>query len=199
MWLSRDNHIFLNLREEFFKLVNFLAIKKTKKSEALATVKPKKRPQSAIEPYKFSNLWLEFDNMFERFRRDMEKVMWPRESALGRELRTAMTEMNIPSVDIEDRGNDFLVTIEAAGYDKDEIDINVCGNSVEVSGCKETVQDEKTKQYVRKERMSESFYRTFTVPEEVKYEEISADLKNGVLEITLPKQNPKPRRKVAIK
>jgi len=47
--------------------------------------------------------------------------------------------------------------------------------------------------------MSESFYRTMTLPEEIKYEEVSADLKDGVLEITLPKKNPKPRKKIAIK
>ena len=59
-----------------------------------------------------------------------------------------MLETRMPSVDIEDRGNDFLVTIEAAGCSKDEIDITVCGSTVEVNGCKETVQDER----IRKER-----------------------------------------------
>jgi HSP20 family molecular chaperone IbpA len=47
--------------------------------------------------------------------------------------------------------------------------------------------------------MSESFYRTVTLPEEIKYEEVSADLKDGVLEILLPKKNPKQRKKVNIK
>jgi HSP20 family molecular chaperone IbpA len=42
-------------------------------------------------------------------------------------------------------------------FKKDEIDINICGNAVETSGCKETTMDEKEKDYVRKERMSESF------------------------------------------
>jgi HSP20 family protein len=59
--------------------------------------------------------------------------------------------------------------------------------------------DEKKKSYVRKERMSESFYRTLTLPEEIKYEEVSADLKDGVLEVVLPKKNPKPRKKIQIK
>jgi HSP20 family protein len=47
--------------------------------------------------------------------------------------------------------------------------------------------------------MSESFYRTVELPEEIKFEEVSADLKDGVLEITLPKKSPKQRKKVAIK
>ena len=136
-------------------MASILAIKKAKKSEsdtenkALATAKPKKNPASMIEPYRFSDVWIEFDKTFERFRREMENVMWPREKALARLWpSTTMLETRIPSVDIEDRGNDFLVTIEAAGYSKDEIDITVCGSTVEVNGCKETVQDER----IRKER-----------------------------------------------
>jgi HSP20 family protein len=168
--------------------------------KSIVAAKPKKRASSMLEPYRFSDLRMEFDSAFDRFRRDFENVMWPRERALGRELPSkAMLETNIPSVDIEDRGNDFLVTVEAPGFNKNEMDINVCGNSLEVSGCKETVQDEKTKEYIKKERMSESFYRTVELPEEIKYEEISADLKNGVLEIMLPKKNPKQRKKITIK
>jgi HSP20 family molecular chaperone IbpA len=45
----------------------------------------------------------------------------------------------------------------------------------------------------------EPFYRMMTLPEEIKYEEVSADLKDGVLEIVLPKKNPKQRKKIQIK
>jgi len=181
-------------------------MKKQKKPEpadekkVMVPVKPKRRPPSMIEPNKSSDLWMEFDKAFERFRRDFESVLLPHERGLGHEFPSlASMETNIPSIDIEDRGNDFLVTIEAPGFNKNEIDINVCGDSIEVSGCKEMNVDEKNKDYVRKERMSESFYRTLTLPEEIKYEEVYADLKDGVLEIVLPKKNPKQRRKINIK
>ena len=187
-------------------LVNLLAIKKQKKIESaeekktIVPAKPRKRPTSIIEPYKSSDLWMEFDKAFGRFRRDFENIMRPHERVIGHEFpSTTMWETSIPSIDIEDRGNNFLVTVEAPGFNKEEIDINVCGDSVEVSGYKEAAQDEKTKEYVRKERMSESFYRTVNLPEEVKYEEVSADLKDGVLEIVLPKKNPKQRKKIKIK
>ena len=58
--------------------------------------------------------------------------------------------------------------LKTLGFKKEEIDISICGNSVEISGCKEMSTDEKNKDYVRKERMSESFYRTMTMPEENK-------------------------------
>ncbi len=72
-------------------------------------------------------------------------------------------------------------------------------NQSKLASCKETNVGEKNKNYVRKERMSESFYRTLTLPEEIKYEEVSADLKNGVLEIVLPKKSPQQRRRIQIK
>ncbi len=179
--------------------------KKTKKTEAapekmIAPAKPKKRPPSMIEPVRSSDVWMEFDKAFERFRRDFESALWPHERALGHKLPTlAEMETTIPYIDLEDKGDKFILSAEAPGFKKDEIDINICGNSVEISGCKEETTDEKNKSYVRKERISESFYRTLTLPEEIKYQEVSADLKDGVLEIVLPKKNPKQRKKVQIK
>ena len=180
--------------------------KKQKKNEAasekkaIAPSKSRKRPPSVIEPYRSSDIWMEFDKTFERFRRDFENVLRPHERVLGQAFPSlADMETNIPYIDLEDKGDRFILSAEAPGFKKDEIDINICGNSVEISGCKETKTDEKNKDYVRKERMSESFYRTMTLPEEIKYEEVSADLKDGVLEITLPKKNPKQRKKIAIK
>jgi len=172
----------------------------TSEKKIIAPAKPKKRPQSIIESRRKSEIWTDFDRAFERFRRDFQSILLPHELVLGHGLPSlADMETDIPYIDLEDKGNSFILTAEAPGFKKDEIDINICGNSVEISGCKETKTDEKNKDYVRKERMSESFYRTMTLPEEVKYEEVSADLKDGVLEIMLPKKNPKPRKKIAIK
>ena len=179
---------------------------KKKKTEApvekkmITPAKQKKRPPSTIKPVRSSDISMEFDRAVERFRRDFENVLWPHGRELGYGLPSlADIETTIPYIDLENKGDSFILTAEAPGFKKDEIDINICGNSVEISGCKETKTDEKNKDYVRKERMSESFYRTMTLPEEIKCEEVSADLKDGVLEITLPKKNPKQKKRIAIK
>jgi HSP20 family protein len=166
----------------------------------IVPARTRKRPASMIEPRRESDIWMDFDRAFERFRRDFERTLWPHEHVMEQRLPTlADMETTIPYIDLEDKGNHFVLSAEAPGFKKDEIDINICGNSVEISGCKEATVDETKKSYVRKERMSESFYRTVTLPEEIKYEEVSADLKDGVLEIVLPKKNPKQRKKVNIK
>ncbi len=166
----------------------------------IVPAKVKKRPPSMIEPRRETDLWMDFDQAFERFRRDFERTLWPHEHSLMERLPSVMdTETSIPYIDLEDMGDRFVLTAEAPGFKKDEIDINICGKSVEISGCKEMTSDEKKKNYIRKERMSESFYRTMTLPEDIKYEEVSADLRDGVLELTMPKKNPSQRKKIQIK
>jgi HSP20 family protein len=92
-----------------------------------------------------------------------------------------------------------MMTVEVPGFKNDEIEINVWDSMVEISGCRETKQDEETKGYVRKERSSESFYRQMALPEEVKVDDAQADLQTGILELTLPKKVPKKKKKVPIK
>jgi HSP20 family protein len=169
--------------------------KKTSEKKKTAPVKRRKRPASMLEPYRPSDLWINFDRAFERFRRDFEDILWPMEPfPMMGELETRM-----PTVDLEDKGDKFILTAEVPGFKKDDVEISICGNTVEISGSKEEKSDEETKEYVRRERSSASFYRKMTLPEEVKFEEVSADLKDGLLEITLPKKEPKPKKKIQLK
>ena len=170
------------------------AVEKVEKKK-IAPAKPRKRPASMIEQPRPLNLWMNFDRAFERLRRDFETMLLPSEGfPMMHELETRM-----PTVDLEDKGDKFIMTAEVPGFKKDNVEINICGNTVEINGYIEQKSDEKTKEYVRRERSSESFYRKMTLPEEVKFEEVSADLKDGILEIVLPKKAPKPKKKIPIK
>ena len=124
----------------------------TSEKKAIAPAKSRKRPASMIEPYRSSDIWMEFDKAFERFRRDFENVLWPRERVLGQAFPSlADMETNIPYIDLEDKGDRFILSAEAPGFKKDEIDINICGNSVEISGCKRD-ENRREKQGLRQER-----------------------------------------------
>lgn len=171
----------------------------SKKKETVPVI-PKQRPPSVLEPYRPSDLWMEFDRAFERFRKDFEELLWPSERSWERELPMMREfETRMPAVDLEERGDKYVMTVEAPGFKNDEIEINVWDSSVEISGCRETKQDEETKGYVRKERSSESFYRRMTLPEEVKIDDVEASLDNGILEIILPKKVPTKMKSVKIK
>ena len=59
--------------------------------------------------------------------------------------------------------------------------------------------DDKAKRYICKERECESFYRMVELPEEIKTDEVEAELKDGILEVALPKKAPKHKKKVNVK
>jgi HSP20 family protein len=85
------------------------------------------------------------------------------------------------------------------GFKKEDIEIEVTDNSMAISGYAGWKYDEKGKLYICKERACETFYREITLPEEIKSDDVTANLADGVLEVTLPKKAPKKKTKVEIK
>jgi HSP20 family protein len=59
--------------------------------------------------------------------------------------------------------------------------------------------DDETKRYICKERECESFYRMVELPEEIKTDEVEAELKDRTLEVALPKKAPEHKKKVNVK
>jgi HSP20 family protein len=172
-----------------------------KKTEVAITTKkappskPKEKP-AALAPAAPRDLWRAFDDVFKRFRSDFEDILfppyWDRALAL-------LPETRVPAVDLEDREKDYLLKAEMPGVKKEDIAIEVKDDSVEITGVAGWKYDKREQAYVCKERACESFYRMVQLPEEIKVDEVTADLSEGVLEITLPKKAPKKKRKVAIK
>ena len=72
-------------------------------------------------------------------------------------------------------------------------------NLEEIAGEVGWKYDKKEHEYVCKERACKSFYRVVDLPEEIKADEVTANLSEGVLEVVLPKKAPKRKRKVTIK
>ena len=172
---------------------------KTKNKKGKVAIIPKKKTEAMIEPYRPTDLWSEFDRTFDRFRRDFENILWPAEYRESSFPVMRRMETRMRAVDLEDKGDKYIMSVDAPGYSKDDIEINVWDGSIEVSGCRETKKDEDTEGYVRKERSSESFYRRMELPEEIKTESAEANLKDGVLELVLPKKTPKMKKKVQVK
>lgn len=177
-------------------------VAETKKTEiavptkkALASSKPQKK-STAITPAAPLDLWRAFDDVFGRFRSDFEDLLFP--SYWDRAF-SLMPETRAPNVDLEDREKDYLLKAEMPGFKKEDIEIEVQDNSVAITGRVGWKYDKKAQAYICKERACESFYRTVEFPEEIKAEEVTANLSEGVLELTLPKKAPKQKRKVAIK
>ena len=104
----------------------------------------------------------------------------------------------MPSVDLEDRGKDFCLTVDLPGFSKENVEIEVSDDSVVIHAKKAVEEEEKRKNYVRRERAAQTFYRRVPLPEMVRSDDAKANLKNGTLEIMLPKKTPKESKKLAI-
>ena len=83
-------------------------------------------------------------------------------------------------------------------FKKENIEIDVQDNAVVITGEAGWKYDKKEHEYLCKERACKTFYRTVDLPEDIKVDEVTANLTEGVLEITLPKKAPKQKRKVKV-
>ena len=95
---------------------------------------------------------------------------------------------NIPAVNITEEKDEYQVSLAAPGMKKEDFNIDVDRNMLTISSEKEETKEEKDKKFTRKEYNYSSFSRSFTLPEEINKEKIEAQYENGVLKISLPRQ-----------
>ena len=93
----------------------------------------------------------------------------------------------IPAVDIKDEGNKLLVTTDLPGINKEDIEINLKEDMLEISAKTGKEKETEEEGYIRKEREYTHFYRAVRLPTSIKDEGGTAKIENGVLTITLPK------------
>jgi len=181
--------------ETFEKEKKTLAISKKKTPQPPAKPPKKSTTLPTITP---ADIWEGFNDVFERFRRDFQNQILPSTEALDKVLST-VPKTRAPLVDLQNRGKDYLLKAEMPGFKKQDIEIQVYEDAVEISGSVGWKYDSKNEKYVCKERACETFYRMVQLPEEIKVDDVTADLKDGVLEVTLQKKAPKQSKKIVLK
>ena len=106
-----------------------------------------------------------------------------------------------PAVNIIEDKDDFKIEVAAPGLHRDDFKIHLDNNVLSISANKENKHEENDEKYTRREFSFTSFERTFTLPDTVYGEKISALHKNGILTIVVPKKEEakvKPAREIAI-
>jgi len=92
-----------------------------------------------------------------------------------------------PRVNIKDGKDSVSLAFELPGIEKKDIKVMVKDGNLIVSGQREFKTEEKEEAFIRSEIRTGSFCRSFTLPETVNAESVSADYKNGILEVRLAK------------
>jgi len=131
-----------------------------------------------------TNPFNEISHLFERMQSDFEEM-----------ARTWSEEPEVVSssvrVDLEDKDDEFVLTAELPGFEKDDIDVRVTDRTLrlEAEHAEETEEEEEG-EYVKRERHRASVARSISLPERVDADEISATFNNGVLTVRLRKSEP---------
>jgi HSP20 family protein len=149
--------------------------------------------QKDIEPVRKRRPFPRFDDLVDNFVTDIERNMFDTWSLPGLrfpDFWNIEKAYRLPASDLEDKGDKYELTLEIPGIKKDKIDVKATKNSLEVSGVQEEKSEEKSKNYVYNERTRRSFHRKIAIPEEIIPSQISAEMKDGVLEVTIPKKTP---------
>ena len=105
-----------------------------------------------------------------------------RDTDLGTELGSFM-----PSFDVKENSEAYVFSADLPGVQREDLDINLTGNRLVVAGKRETEARREGENLFTSERTFGHFSRTFTLPEGVDGGSIKADLKDGVLTLTVPK------------
>jgi len=145
--------------------------------------KPRREVPATRSP--FALLRQEMDELISRFW-DGEKENW-------------FTVPYAPSVDLTESTNAFEIRMDIPGLDAKDIDVQIHGSTVTLSGQRKEEKEEKGKTYHRVERRTGSFSRTLMLPCEVNEDEVAAEYNQGVLSVKLPKCEEAKSKKVAVK
>ena len=106
-----------------------------------------------------------------------------------------------PKTNVIESDNEFILEILVPGFEKKEIQINIDKDTMSISAEVSKELNEAKGEYKRKEFVLKSFKRSFTLPEMIINDAISAQYENGVLKLTLPKKEeakPTPARQISV-
>ena len=114
----------------------------------------------------FEDFWKRFDQPF---------------GAIGR------WDSSGPRTDVAETDSALEVSIELPGLEREEVDVSLTDSALTIKGEKKREREESKKGYHLSERSYGSFYRSIPLPLGVDTDKASAEFKNGVLTVTLPK------------
>jgi len=148
----------------------------------------------AIRPF---SLMTDIDRMFE----DMDRWFWGPSFALT--PRMTSDGLRVPRINVKDEGDRFVVTAEMPGVTKENLELNIHDNVLEIAAEeKSDVKEEDGKSgYIYREMSHSCFRRQIPFAAEIKPEESEAELRDGILTVSLkkvPEEEPK-RHSIAVK
>lgn len=100
-------------------------------------------------------------------------------------------ETKLMKADIKEKGDNYVIDVDLPGYEKDNIEIELENGYLKVTAKVNQNIDDENEKYIHKERFYGECSRSFYVGDNIKEEDIKAGFKNGILSLTVPKNEQK--------
>lgn len=143
----------------------------------------------------YSSLQNQINSIFDDFLGDWGEI-------LPRRWEKEMKNFS-PAIDVKESDKAYVLTAEMPGMKESDIDLSFEDNTLFIKGEKKTEEEEKSedKKYYRKERTHGQFMQAVPFSKEIEMEKVTAEMKNGLLTVNLPKlaQSPLSKKKISIK
>ncbi|MEN9481695.1 MAG: hypothetical protein RLZZ298_3090 [Pseudomonadota bacterium] len=168
------------------------------KTEIAVSKKPREQIIESSPGPRFGSLD-EVERLFDRLmpRAWMRPMAW-HWPLWNDQIEEQLKSIRVPQMDVVDRDKEILIRVEVPGVEKKDIDISVSDSTLSIKGsCKRQAEEEKDN-YYRCEISQGNFSRSMALPSGVDSSKISASLKDGVLEVCLPKTEQVQRRSVEV-
>ncbi len=137
---------------------------------------------SLVKPYSvFDDFYRPFEGLFNN--------NFPQASSESRWL---------PPVEIKRDGDGYTVEVEVPGFKADEVSVEAHDNVLTIQGERKAEESTEENGIVRTERRYGKFVRRFSLPEGSQPDDIKAEVKNGMLSLTIPHAAPEEPRKITV-
>ena len=169
----------------------------------MAQENPKKRTKVAPESPGTSiakrsdqrQLSRSFDDMFRDFRRSFDDLMTPFFPLATEIEQIAALPVRYAPLDLIDNGDSYTLKAELPGFTKDMVHVQVTKEGVSIRAESKEEKEKKKQNYLHRERAYSAMERYVAFPEEVVPGKADGIMKEGVLELKIPKKEPKPEEK----
>ena len=135
------------------------------------------------------------------FRRDLDQMFSRLLNWRSAQEEQTLTEGFIPAIEtsVDKGGKKFLCHVMLPGVDPKDVNLQVLGNTLTISGERSSSKEIKESDYLQREVTYGSFQRSIELPEGVDKDKLTAEYRNGVLEITAPISAAALPRKIEVK
>jgi HSP20 family protein len=137
------------------------------------------------------------DPFFGRMNHWFDDFWWPFENRLRFPL-SLESKFRMPLTNITEDAKKYKIEAELPGLDKEDINISIIDDRLEIKGETEKESKEEERGFTRREYKSSSYFRRFKLPDNVDGNKIDANLKNGRLQISIPKTETEKKEKRTI-